>query len=88
MKVIVLYRPKSEHCEQVEEFINNYTTAGSTSKLETINIDTRDGNSIAMLYDVTRYPAILVVRDDGILQKLWEGMDLPRVDDVNGYLLA
>ncbi len=88
MKVIVLYRPKSEHDKQVEEFINNYTATGSNGKLETINIDTKDGNSTAMLYDVTRYPAVLVVRDDGILQKLWEGMDLPRVDDVQGYLLA
>ena len=73
---------------QVEEFVDNYKAAGSTSKLETVNIDTRDGNSIAMLYDITRYPAILVVRDDGMLQKLWEGIDLPRVDDVEGYLLA
>jgi hypothetical protein len=88
MKVIVLYRPQSEHGHQVEEFIDNYKAAGSTSKIEIVNIDTRDGNSIAMLYDVTQYPAILVVRDDGMLQKLWEGMNLPRVDDVEGYLLA
>jgi hypothetical protein len=88
MKVIVLYRPQSEHGRQVEEFVDNYKATGSTSKLETVNIDTRDGNSIAMLYDITRYPAILVVRDDGMLQKLWEGMDLPRVNDVEGYLLA
>lgn len=88
MKVVVLYRPESEHGRQVEEFIRRFKANGSTGKLETVNIDTREGNSVAMLYDVTQYPAVLVLRDDGILQKLWEGMDLPGVNDVQGYLLA
>lgn len=86
MKVLVLYRPNSEHSRLVDEFIHNYQTSGSSSKLEVLNIDTRDGTSVASLYDITSYPAIMVLRDDGIMQNLWQGGELPRVNDVEGYL--
>jgi len=88
MKVLVLYRPESEHRARIEEFISNFNASNSYSgKLDVINVDTREGVSSASLYDVTRYPAVLVVRDDGIMQKLWQGIEeVPLVNEVQAYM--
>jgi hypothetical protein len=88
MKVQVLYRPHSEHRARIEEFINNFNSSKSLSvKMDILNIDTREGVSLASLYDITRYPAVMVVRDDGTMQKLWQGVEeIPLVNEVQGYI--
>lgn len=88
MKTLVLYRLHSDHGRDVEEFIEDLKKSGASIKVEVMNVDTREGMSTASLYDVTRYPAIMVLRDDGILQKLWEGVPLPMINEVEAYLTA
>jgi len=85
MKVLVLYRPNSEHGRLVEEFIRDFQRRYEAAKLEIINIDTREGIATASLYDVMQYPAILVLQNDGYLQKSWMGDRLPLMDEVFGY---
>lgn len=85
MKVLVLYRPLSDHGSMVEEFIDNFKARGSSEHLEVLDIDSREGSSMATLYDVVRYPAVLVVQGDGSLQRAWEGDKLPLVDEVQAY---
>lgn len=88
MKTLVLYRPHSDHGQDVEEFIENVKKSGTSRRVEVMNVDTREGMSTASIYDVTRYPAILVLRDDGISQKLWEGLPLPMLNEVEAYLTS
>lgn len=88
MKVLVLYRPNSEHGRLVEEFIHDFQARHRDERLEVLNIDTRDGSATASLYDVMRYPAILVLQTDGYLQKSWEGDQLPMMDEVVSYAHA
>ena len=88
MKVLVLYRPNSEHGRIVEEFIHDFQARHQDEHLEALNIDTRDGSATASLYDVVRYPAVLVVQADGYLQKLWQGEQLPLMDEVASYAHA
>lgn len=87
MKILVLYRPNSEHGRTVEEFIHEFERrhAGHSSRLEVLNIDSRDGSSTATLYDVMQYPAVLVLQDDGYLQRSWEGDSLPLMDEIISY---
>ncbi len=85
MKVVVLYRPNSEHGRRMEEFIHDYRARHGDIKLEIINIDTREGAAMASLYDVMEYPAILVLQTDGYAQKVWQGQDLPLMDEVVSY---
>ena len=85
MKVLVLYRLNSEHRRSIEEFVDNLRKDGSI-KVETLNIDTREGISIASLYDITSYPAIMVLRDDGAVQHLWLGSTIPLIDEVKSYI--
>lgn len=86
MKVLVLYRPNSEHARLVEEFVQNFQSRHGDERLELVNIDTRDGNATASLYDVVQYPGVLVVQNDGSLQRSWSGEVLPLVDEVIAYV--
>ncbi|HXR49987.1 MAG TPA: hypothetical protein VN778_03090 [Verrucomicrobiae bacterium] len=88
MKVLVIYRPNSEHGRLVEEFIHEFQRRYGDSRLEILNIDTRDGSATASLYDVVQYPAILILQNDGYLQKSWEGNDLPLMNEVFAYANA
>jgi hypothetical protein len=88
MKVLVIYRPNSEHGRLVEEFIHEFQRRYGDAHLEILNIDTRDGSATASLYDVVQYPAILILQNDGYLQKSWEGNDLPLMNEVFAYANA
>jgi hypothetical protein len=85
MKVVILYRPNSEHGRQIEEFIHDYKLRHDDIRLEVVNIDTREGAALASLYDVMQYPAILVLQGDGYAQKIWQGDTLPPMNEVVSY---
>jgi hypothetical protein len=85
MKVLVLYRPHSEHGRIVEEFIHDFQSRHRDERMEVLDIDSRDGSATASLYDVVQYPAILVLQMDGYPQKIWEGSQLPLMDEVAAY---
>jgi len=85
MKVVVIYRPSSDHARIVDEFIENFRSRVSEQRIDVVNIDTREGNSMATLYDIVQYPGVLVLRSDGALQKAWQGLELPLIDEVQSY---
>ena len=85
MKVVVLYRPNSEHARKVEEFARDFTHSNTNRKIELVSLDTRDGASTATLYDIMQYPAVLALRDDGQILKEWEGDMLPLMQEVAHY---
>ena len=86
MKVVVLYRPNSEHSRLTEEFIHEYKTRHMHASVEVLSVDTREGDAVATLYDVMSYPAILILQDNGSVQKFWQGPSLPRTEDVASYM--
>lgn len=87
MKMLIFYRPNSEHARPTEEFIRDFQRQHHVdAKIQTMNIDTREGAATATLYDIVQYPGILVARDDGSAIKLWQGAPLPLMDEVASYL--
>jgi hypothetical protein len=88
MKVVMLYRPNSEQGRPVEEFIREFSRRYPDIKLETIDVDSREGTATATLYDIMQYPAIMVTQNDGTVQNIWQGETLPLMDDVAGYVHA
>lgn len=88
MKVVILYRPESEHATSVETFVHDFQKRHPSTKVELINIDHRDGIAMASLYEVMDFPAILVLAVDGRLQQFWQGKQLPLIDEVAGYAMA
>ena len=85
MKIVVLYRPRSEFATDVEDFIREFQNRHNIN-IETLDMETREGIETATVYGIMQYPAVLVTRDDGTLQKDWQGPKLPLLDEVYAYV--
>jgi hypothetical protein len=88
MRLLILYRPDSEHRRMIEEFVHEYQLRHQPRHLEVMSVDTREGSATASLYDVMQYPAILVLQNDGFVQQMWQGEQLPRMEEVAAYATA
>jgi hypothetical protein len=87
MKAIILYHPNSEGSRLVEEYAQRFHDRSGLA-IELQSLETRDGASTATLYDIVRYPAVMVLDDAGQMQKSWQEDVLPLMDEVAGYLVA
>ena len=86
MKVLILYRPNSEHSSLVESFARDLQRQHDLgTRLEMMSLNTREGAALATLYDVVAYPAILALANDGSVLNMWSGDQLPLMDEVVGY---
>jgi hypothetical protein len=84
MKVAVLYRSQSEQERPVLDFERDYSRQ-TGRQLSLYDLNTRDGWSLASLYDVVQYPAVLAMGNDGQLLQLWQGEHLPLMNEVMYY---
>ncbi len=71
----------------MDEFVREFTVR-TAKKIEVLSLETREGADLARLYDVVAYPAIVAVRGDGQLLRLWQGAVLPLIDEVSYYVSA
>lgn len=85
MKVVVLYRPSSGHARTVETFVADLSRQSPNSRVDLLNVDTRDGAATASLYDIMQFPAILALQNDGQLLKDWQGGSMPLLSEVSYY---
>jgi hypothetical protein len=88
MKIVVLYRPNSEHSRLVDDFIRDFQRNHESQHIEVLSLDTREGSATATLYDIVQYPAIMIMKTDGAIQKVWQGDTLPLMDEVAAYATA
>ena len=77
--VTILYRPDSEHARQVEEFQRELVKNQVVTKL--INVDSREGSTLASLHDIVQYPGVIITADVGRSIKSWSGK-LPQISEV------
>jgi hypothetical protein len=85
MRVVILYRPHSDYQGIAEDYARDYHQQHPDKELELVNLDEIDGAEMAKLYDVTRYPAILALREDGSMLKLWQDEHFPLLSEVDYY---
>lgn len=85
MKVVILYQTNSEHERKVTEFAHDYQAAEVDRKIDLVDLNTREGSAMAQLYDVVKYPAILALADDGRMLQMWQGEELPLMNEVAYY---
>ncbi len=88
MRLLALYRPNSEFASRVEEYAREFERRDATRKIELMDIDSSTGSNIAQLYDVTNQPAILALADDSQLLQMWQGSEMPLMDDVAAYNIS
>lgn len=82
----MLYRPNSEGSRVVEEYAKDFQRLRG-KQIDLISLNTREGSSIASLYDLVRSPSLMVLRDDGQVVANWQGEHLPLFNEVAGYLV-
>ncbi len=87
MRALVLYHPQSDHVGIVESYVHDFQRFKGKS-IEKISLETQEGANIANLHDITQYPAVLVTGPEGHLEKFWQGIPLPLMDEVDSYLLS
>lgn len=89
MKLLILYRPQSDHERLVEDFVRDFGRQyDAGQRVEMMSLNTREGAATASIYDVTRYPAILALGHDGRVLNMWQGTPLPLMDEVAGYAFS
>lgn len=84
MRVVVVYKSDSEHGRVTEGFLQDFTRQ-TGRELETINPDTREGDSLCRTYDIVEYPSVIALSDSGQMQNLWKGLPLPTISEVSYY---
>jgi hypothetical protein len=85
MRTAIVYHPNQEFAGVVEDFKRDFESRHPDKKVELVSLETVEGAELAKLYDVVRYPAILVISESGNLQKLWQNQPLPLMDEVAAY---
>jgi thioredoxin-related protein len=87
MKVLVLYRPNSEHARTVEIFLHDLQKQHDVdqSSLQILDVDSREGIELARIYDIMSTPAIVVTDNSGGYVYSWVGEELPLMRDVAAY---
>lgn len=88
MKMLVLYRPNSEYARRIEEFIRDIQQQHDIdqSRVQIIDVDSREGIALASMYDVMMGIAIVVTDNLGSYIKDWQGSELPLASEVAAYM--
>jgi hypothetical protein len=86
MKVIVLYHPESDHARSVLTFERDFKIR-TNQDVELVSVETVEGADMATTYDVTQYPTVMVTTNTGELIQLWQGEELPLINEVAGYIV-
>lgn len=85
MKVVILYRPESDHSREVEQYAVDFGRFHPDGDLELLSVETKDGSEKAALYAVMQYPAVLALKDDGQMEHIWADGKLPLMNDLAYY---
>jgi hypothetical protein len=86
MKVVILYKPISELASSVEAYAREFERETS-HKLELIDVESKEGITLAEVHDVVRNPVMLALRDDHSLIEIWpERESWPTFSELSAYV--
>lgn len=86
MRAICLYKRETDYGREVEEYLTDLNRMGAKIEVEAVDPETYEGESLARAYDVVRYPAILIIADNGMMVESFIGLPLPEMEEVAYYL--
>lgn len=85
MKIVIVSKIESEFAREIEEWARDYKYE-TGQDVEQLDPDSIDGQMFAVAHDVTQYPTVLVLKDDGAVVRKWSGLPLPKFDNVSYYV--
>jgi len=85
MKVVILYKPNSEHDSLVQGYVREFVRRTGKA-LKIINAESREGISLAKLYDALQFPALIATRDNGEFVQIWPEFEKwPTMNELTYY---
>lgn len=85
MRVVVISQDNTDYARGVQSFMTDFERrTGKT--LEYLEAYSREAESLARTYDIMQYPTILALADDGQVQNIWVGTNLPTISEVSYYV--
>ena len=85
MRVVVVYKDQSDYSREVNDYLRDFVRQTGHA-LESLDPDTREGESFCRTYDIVEYPTIIAISDDGVMQNMWRGTPLPTISEVSYYV--
>lgn len=85
MKTYIIYKDARDYTREVLDYLQDFERQ-TGKKLESVDPETRDGESLCRAYDIVEYPTLLAVDDQGIMQQMWRGRPLPQISEVSYYV--
>lgn len=82
----MLYRPNTERAGAAEDYAHEYHMRHPEREIPLQNVDSPEGAELARIHDITSYPAILALADDGSYLQDWQGEHLPLMSEVDYYM--
>jgi len=83
MRLVMVYREKSEVRMAVETFMRDFKDE-TGGEIEVVDPDTRAGWEFCKAYDITTYPTMLALTPAGTPMRTWRH-DLPTIMDASAY---
>lgn len=84
MRVVVVYREKSDHAREVIDYLRDFKRR-TGKDIEEMNPDSREGDGFCRAYDIVEYPTMIALGSDGQVQNMWRGRPLPTISEVSYY---
>lgn len=84
MRLVVLWNEETDYAREVREWLRDFEHDTGYAP-ESLDPETREGESFAGAYDILQYPAVVVTDDDGKMQQLWKGTPMPQIEAVSYY---
>lgn len=85
MRIVVLYRDKTDYTRVVTDFLRDFQHQ-TGHDLETMDPDSPSGTQFCDTYGIVDYPTIIATSDDGVMQNTWNGLPLPTINEVSYYV--
>lgn len=85
MRIVCVWREHSDYARMMEEWLQEFERR-TGQEIESLDPDTRDGESFCRAYDIVEYPTLVAVDDNGGALAMWRGKSLPTFDEVAYWL--
>ncbi|MBQ6130544.1 hypothetical protein IJI72_02560 [Candidatus Saccharibacteria bacterium] len=88
MKIVVVYKPYSDHGSETEDWMRELLKRGEGKvEVRPLNPETKEGEGFCQAHGILDYPAVVVVGEDGKDYFATSGKPLPTFNEVMSFLV-
>lgn len=85
MRVVVVYRDNYDYTRDVIDYIHDfYHQTGH--QLEEMDPDSPEGTLFCETYGIVRYPTVIALNAESIMQSSWSGLPFPTISELSYYV--